>query len=80
MVAFWVVAIISILSAGYSYYLHRKNQKRQQQKQRASQIDGSIADEGTSFSDIAGTYPIYGVIVDKYGERTEEIRQKMKKK
>lgn len=80
MVAFWVVSIIAILSAGYSYYMHRKNQKRQQKQQQASQIDGSIADEGTSFSDIAGTYPIYGVIVDKYGERTEEIRQKMKKK
>lgn len=79
MIAFWIVSIIAILTAGYSYYMHRKNRKRQQQ-QKVSQIDGSIADEGTSFSDIAGTYPIYGVIVDKYGERTEEIRQKMKKK
>lgn len=72
-----ITAVISVASAAYSFYLMRKQRKKNKPVAQ-NQIDGSIADEGTSFTDIAGTYPIHMVIVDKYGERSEEIRERVK--
>ncbi|WP_336138998.1 hypothetical protein [Acinetobacter ursingii] len=42
----------------------------------ASQLDGSLADEGQSFSDIAGSPHMYVNYVDKFGERVEDIKTK----
>jgi hypothetical protein len=39
-----------------------------------SQLDGSLADEGTSFSDIAGSPQLYGNIVWKGNESTTPIK------
>jgi hypothetical protein len=41
---------------------------------KASQLDGTIADEGVSFSSIAGSPHLYGNIVWKGNESTEAIK------
>lgn len=68
----WAILALTVATAAFSYYTARKAQKRN--KVEPSQLDGSIADEGTSFSDIAGSRPMFGVVVDKFGERTEKIK------
>lgn len=76
---FAVVAIvIALLSAAYSYYTMRKMQKKNQPE--ASQLDGSLADEGVSFSSIFGSPHIHGNIVWKGNESTEAIKSKGGKK
>ena len=73
-----VAALISLALSVYSYIQMRKMQKKN--KREPSQLDGSIADEGVSFSDIAGSPHVYGNIVDKWGETTNPIKAKGGKK
>ena len=81
VIAPWVIyAMLALMvaTAAYSYYSMRKMQKKN--KQEANQLDGTIADEGTSFSDIAGTPDLHGNIVWKGNESTEAIKAKGGKK
>ncbi|WP_288400234.1 hypothetical protein [uncultured Acinetobacter sp.] len=73
-----VAAVVGLLTAIYSYYTIRKMQKKN--RPEASQLDGSLADEGVSFSDIAGTPDLHGNIVWKGNESTEAIKAKGGKK
>ncbi|WP_336938994.1 hypothetical protein [Acinetobacter modestus] len=68
-----VAFIIALASAAYSYVQMRKMQKRN--RLQASQLDGSLADEGVSFSDIAGSPHLYGNIVWKGNESTTPIKK-----
>lgn len=76
----WAIAslVLSVAVGVYSYIQARKMQKKN--KREPSQLDGSIADEGVSFSDIAGSPHMYGNIVDKWGETTQAIKAKGGKK
>jgi hypothetical protein len=69
--AAWAVAIAT---AVYSYMQMRKMQKKN--RQSANQLDGTIADEGTSFSDIAGSPHMYGNITHMWGKSTTPIKSK----
>lgn len=73
-----IAIVISLASAVYSYYNMRKMQKKN--RPEASQLDGSIADEGVSFSSIFGSPHIHGNIVWKGNESTEAIKSKGGKK
>lgn len=67
----------------FSYVILRNIKKMfkvPSQNMEASQLDGTIADEGTSFSDIAGSPHMHGNITDIWGQRTVAIKQKSKKK
>ncbi|WP_336938268.1 hypothetical protein [Acinetobacter modestus] len=68
-----VAFIIALASVAYSYVQIRKMQKKN--RLEASQLDGSLADEGVSFSDIAGSPPLYGNIVWKGNESTTPIKK-----
>jgi hypothetical protein len=70
--AVYAILAITVAAAIYSYYTMRKMQKANQPK--ASQLDGTIADEGVSFSSIAGSPHLYGNIVWKGNESTEAIK------
>lgn len=77
VIAAWVVyaaIALAIASAAYSYYMMRKSQKKN--RAEPSQLDGSLADEGVSFSDIAGSPHLYGNIVWKGNESAEPIKSK----
>ena len=73
-----VALIVSLFSAVHSYYTMRKMQKKN--RPEPSQLDGSLADEGVSFSDIAGSPHLYGNIVWKGDESTSPIKSKGGKK
>lgn len=73
----WAVVGVSIASA---LYMSQAMSKKEEDGMKAGQLDGSIADEGVSFSDIAGSPHMYGNIVDIYGQRTTEIKTKAAKK
>lgn len=73
--AMWAVTIVT---AVYTYMQMRKMQKKNQQK--ANQLDGTIADEGSSFSDIAGSPHMYGNITHMWGQNTTPIKSKSGKK
>ena len=74
-----IVALITgLFSAVYSYYTMRKMQKKN--RPEPSQLDGSLADEGISFSDIAGKPFLHGNIVWKGNESAEAIKAKGGKK
>lgn len=73
-----IAIVISLASAVYSYYNMRKMQKKN--RPEATQLDGSIADEGVSFSSIFGSPHIHGNIVWKGNEGTEAIKSKGGKK
>lgn len=76
----WVVyalyALVAI-AAIYSYYTFKKSQKGNTPK--ASQLDGTICDEGQSFSDIAGSPHLHGFITWKGNESTDPIKKKQGK-
>lgn len=77
VIAPWVIyAMLALMvaTAAYSYYSMRKMQKKNSAS--ANQLDGTIADEGTSFSDIAGSPHMYGNITHMWGQRTEAIKSK----
>lgn len=69
--AMWAVVIAT---AVYTYVQMRKMQKKN--RQSANQLDGTIADEGTSFSDIAGSPHMYGNITHLWGQTTTPIKSK----
>ena len=71
-------AVVGLFTAIYSYYTMRKMQKKN--RHEPSQLDGSLADEGVSFSDIAGSPHLYGNIVWKGNESTTPIKSKVGKK
>ena len=73
--AMWAVVIAT---AVYTYVQMRKMQKKN--RQSANQLDGTIADEGTSFSDIAGSPHMYGNITHMWGKTTIPIKSKGGKK
>ena len=70
----WAMLALMVVTAAYSYYAIRKSQKKNNQS--ANQLDGTIADEGTSFSDIAGSPHMYGNITHIWGHTTSDIKQK----
>ena len=69
--AMWAVVIAT---AVYTYVQMRKMQKKN--RQSANQLDGTIADEGTSFSDIAGSPHMYGNVTHLWGQTTTPIKSK----
>lgn len=73
-----IALTVGMISAAYSYYTMRKMQKKN--RPEPSQLDGSLADEGVSFSDIAGTPDLHGNIVWKGNESAEPIKAKGGKK
>lgn len=73
-----VSAILAVAVGVYNFIQMRKLQEKN--KQSASQLDGTIADEGTSFSDIAGSPHMYGNITHLWGQRTTPIKSKGGKK
>lgn len=69
--AMWAVVIAT---AVYTYMQTRKMQKKN--RQSANQLDGTIADEGISFSDIAGSPHMYGNVTHLWGQTTTPIKSK----
>ncbi|KXZ65973.1 hypothetical protein AVENLUH5627_02703 [Acinetobacter venetianus] len=78
MIAMIVMAVVALVVGVYNYMQMRKMQKKNQQK--PNQLDGTIADEGTSFSDIAGSPHMYGNITHIWGQKTTAIKSKGGKK
>lgn len=70
----WAMLALVAATAIYTYVSMRKMQKKN--RQSANQLDGTIADEGTSFSDIAGSPHMYGNITHLWGQRTAAIKSK----
>lgn len=69
-----IAAVIAIAMSIYSYVQMRKMQKKNRPK--PNQIDGTIADEGVSFCDIAGSPHIHPNITDLWNKKSEAIKQK----
>ncbi|WP_180095500.1 MULTISPECIES: phage tail protein [unclassified Acinetobacter] len=69
-----VAAVIAIAMSIYSYVQMRKMQKKNRPK--PNQIDGTIADEGVSFCDIAGSPHIHPNITDLWNKKSDAIKQK----
>lgn len=77
VIAPWVIyamLALMVVTAAYSYYSMRKMQKKNSVS--ANQLDGTIADEGVSFSDIAGSPHMYGNVTHIYGQATTPIKSK----
>ena len=72
--AIYAMLALMVVTMAYSYYAMRKAQKKNQQT--ANQLDGTIADEGVSFSDVAGSPHMYGNITHIWGHATRDIKQK----
>ncbi|OTG90164.1 hypothetical protein B9T24_16485 [Acinetobacter sp. ANC 4654] len=70
----WAMLALTAATAIYTYVSMRKMQKKN--RQSANQLDGTIADEGTSFSDIAGSPHMYGNITHLWGQTTTPIKSK----
>lgn len=67
-------AIASLAVGIYTFLQMRKMQKKNQPK--PSQIDGTIADEGVSFCDIAGSPHIHPNITDLWNKKSKAIKKK----
>lgn len=67
-------AVVSLAVGIYTFLQMRKMQKKNQPK--PSQIDGTIADEGVSFCDIAGSPHVHPNITDLWNKKSEAIKQK----
>ncbi|WP_347464250.1 hypothetical protein ABEF85_05285 [Acinetobacter thermotolerans] len=77
VVAPWLIyaaLALAAASAIYTYVQMRKMQKKNRPK--PNQLDGTIADEGTSFCDIAGSPHVYANITDIWDKSTSPIKQK----
>lgn len=70
----WAMLALTAATAIYTYVSMRKMQKKN--RQSANQLDGTIADEGSSFSDIAGSPHMYGNITHLWGQTTTPIKSK----
>ena len=73
-----VALVIALLSAAYSYYTTRKMQKKN--RPEPTQLDGSLADEGVSFSSVFGSPHIHGNITWIGNQDTQAIKSKGGKK
>lgn len=73
-----VAAVVALAFSVYSYVQMRKMQKKNRPK--PNQLDGTIADEGTSFCDIAGSPHVHANITDIWNKTTTPIKQKGGKK
>ncbi len=73
-----VAAVVALVFSVYSYIQMRKMQKKNRPK--PNQLDGTIADEGTSFCDIAGSPHVHANITDIWGKSTQAIKKKGGKK
>lgn len=71
-------AVVSLAVGIYTFLQMRKMQKKNRPK--PNQLDGTIADEGTSFCDIAGSPHVHANITDIWGKTTTPIKQKGGKK
>ena len=76
----WAIgaAIISVAVGVYTFLQMRKMLKKNRPK--PNQLDGTIADEGISFHDIAGSPHVHANITDIWGKTTSPIKQKGGKK
>ncbi len=76
----WAIgaAILSIAVGVYTFLQMRKMQKKN--KPKPNQLDGTIADEGTSFCDIAGSPHVHANITDIWDKSTQAIKSKSGKK
>lgn len=72
--AIWTMVAVTVAMMVYTFVQMRKMQKKNGQS--ANQLDGTIADEGTSFSDIAGSPHMYGNITHMWGKTTTPIKSK----
>ena len=77
------MTILALLTIGlfvtfgmYIGYIAAKKARQQRNNIEPNQIDGTIADEGVSFCDIAGSPIIHGNIVWKGDESTLPIKEK----
>lgn len=69
-----IVGAISLAVGIYTFLQMRKMQKKNRPK--PNQIDGTIAEEGVSFCDIAGSPHIHPNITDLWNKKSEAIKQK----
>lgn len=69
-----IVGAISLAVGIYTFLQMRKMQKKNRPK--PNQIDGTIADEGVSFCDIAGSPHVHPNITDLWNKKSEAIKQK----
>ncbi|WOE29754.1 hypothetical protein [Acinetobacter towneri] len=69
-----IVGAISLAVGIYTFLQMRKMQKKNRPK--PNQVDGTIADEGVSFCDIAGSPHIHPNITDLWNKKSEAIKQK----
>lgn len=69
-----IVGAISLAVGIYTFLQMRKMQKKNRPK--PNQIDGTIADEGVSFCDIAGSPHIHPNITDLWNKKSEAIKKK----
>ena len=69
-----VAAVISVAVGVYTFLQMRKMQKKNRPK--PNQLDGTIADEGVSFCDIAGSPHVHANITDIWDKSTEAIKKK----
>ena len=67
-----IVGAISLAVGIYTFLQMRKMQKKNRPK--PNQIDGTIADEGVSFCDIAGSPHIHPNITDLWNKKSEAIK------
>ena len=77
VIAPWLIyAFLAITAAMavYTYVQMRKMQKKNRPK--PNQLDGTIADEGISFHDIAGSPHVHANITDIWGKSTQAIKKK----
>lgn len=71
-------AVVSLAVGIYTFLQMRKMQKKNRPK--PNQLDGTIADEGVSFCDIAGSPHVHANITDIWGKSTQAIKKKGGKK
>lgn len=74
----WAMLAVAVASAVGAYYSLKKSQKLN--KPEPNQNNGTIADEGVSFSDIAGSPHVYTNITWEGNPSTEPIKSKGGKK
>ena len=68
------MALVSLAVGIYTFLQMRKMQKKNQPK--PNQLDGTIADEGVSFCDIAGSPHVHANITDIWDKSTKAIKKK----
>lgn len=74
---FWLAIgalVLSVAVGVYTFLQMRKMQKKNRPK--PNQLDGTIADEGTSFCDIAGSPHVHANITDIWDKSTKAIKKK----